>query len=266
MFIQYFGMKYNPFSKEIDSSHLYTSEESQEVAARLKYLEQTRRIGLIVGEPGVGKTTSLRKYVDHLNPSLFKPCYFALSTVTVKEFYRGLALLLGEEPKFQKIGLFNQIQAAIGNLHNQNRITPVIVLDEIHLASNALLEDLRLLFNFSMDSDNPYILILSGQPLIRNKLALTINNPLRQRITVKYNLQGLKETEMEAYCNTRLEMVGCKEKLFTEEALRALYSITKGHPRLVNNIATAALLYGYSQKTRIIDEEAIYQAQNEVNF
>ncbi|WP_235811216.1 AAA family ATPase, partial [Syntrophomonas wolfei] len=42
------------------------------------------------------------------------------------------------------------------------RVTPVIILDEIHMASNKLLEDLRIIFNFNMDSENPFILILAG--------------------------------------------------------------------------------------------------------
>ena len=61
-----------------------------------------------------------------------------------------------------------------------------------HEQAGEILEDLRLLFNFKMDSQNPFILILSGQSAILNRLALNVNQPLRQRITVKYSMQGLK--------------------------------------------------------------------------
>lgn len=264
MFEQFFGLKFNPFTKEIDCSALFKGQESTEVEARLKYLEQTRGIGLIVGEPGVGKSTALRNYTYNLNPSLYKMCYFALSTVTVKEFYRGLAALLGQEPKFQKVALFEQIQSSIINLYKENRITPVIILDEIHLASNAILEDLRLLFNFSMDSQNPFILILAGQPLIRNKLSLAINSPLKQRIVMKYTMQGLKEDEIESYCTSRLKTAGSTEEIFTPEAFTAIYGLTQGYPRLINTLITTALLYAYSQKNRVIDQEIIYQANSEI--
>ncbi|TCO67588.1 ExeA family protein [Marinisporobacter balticus] len=266
MFTQFFSLTFNPFTKEIDSSLLFQSKEYMEISARLEYLKQTRGIGLLIGEPGAGKSTCLRRYRDHLNPSLFKPCYFALSTVTVKEFYRALAYMLGEEPKYQKIALFHQIQSAILTLYKENRITPVIILDEIHLASNKLLEDIRLLFNFSMDSENPFILILAGQPLIRNKLSLNINQPLKQRIGIKYMLQGLKKDEINAYCISRLEIAGCSEELIETSAYEAIYGITKGFPRLINNLMTGALLYAYSKKLRKIDEEVIYQAQNELSF
>ena len=48
MFTQYFGMKFNPFSKEINANDLYISEDITELNARLKYLQETRGIGLIL--------------------------------------------------------------------------------------------------------------------------------------------------------------------------------------------------------------------------
>ncbi|MDA8211654.1 MAG: AAA family ATPase [Clostridia bacterium] len=266
MFTQFFGLKFNPFSKEIPTEQLFLSQDLMELNSRLKYLQQTRGIGLVAGEPGAGKSTALRKYVTELNPVLYKSCYFSLATVTVLEFYQGLALELGEEPKHKKVAIFHQIQQAISSMYDERRITPVIVLDEIHLASNKLLEDLRLIFNFRMDSQNPFILILSGQPLIRNKLSLNINNPLRQRLAVKYIMQGLKENELKDYCITRLKLAGLHEDIFTGPALEAINSVTGGLPRLVNNLVTNCLLVACEKKQRQIDEEVVYQAQNELNL
>lgn len=267
MFKQYFGLKLNPFTKEIASEHLYLGGDLLELSSRLEYLQGIRGIGLLAGEAGSGKSTALRRYAENLNPSLYKHVYFALSTVTVMEFYQGLALLeLGEQPKHKKVAIFHQIQQAINSLYYDRRITPVIILDEIHMASNKLLEDLRLIFNFKMDSQNPYILILAGQPLIRNKLSLNINNPLKQRLAIQYYLKGLQAEEMKDYCESRLKLAGVNEEIFTSAALKAMYSITGGLPRLINNLATACLLYACDKKQRQVDEETVYQAQGEISF
>jgi general secretion pathway protein A len=223
MFTQYFGLKFNPFTKEIPPDKLFISQDLLELESRLQYLQKNRGIGLVAGEPGSGKSTALRKYVSELNPSLYRSCYFSLATVTVLEFYQGLALELGEQPKHKKVAIFHQIQQAINSMYYDRRITPVIILDEIHLASNKLLEDLRLIFNFKMDSQNPFILILAGQPLIRSKLTLNINNPLRQRLVVKYILQGLKLEEIKEYCSSRLRQAGLVEEIFTDSAIHASY-------------------------------------------
>ncbi|KHO61711.1 ATPase AAA [Thermoanaerobacter sp. YS13] len=266
MFTQYFGMKFNPFSKEISVNDLYISEDIAELNARLKYLQETRGIGLVVGEADSGKSTALRRYAESLNRSTFKPCYFALSTLTVREFYQALAMILGETPSYKKVTLFHQIQRAITELYYSQKITPVIILDEIQLVSNDVLEDLRIIFNFNMDSQNPYILILSGQPHIRNKLALNVNSALRQRISIKYVMQGLKKEEIQDYIKTRMKIAGMVDDIFTPSAYEAIYSLTKGLPRIINNLVTASLLYAYSKRLREIDEEVIYQAQNEISL
>jgi len=124
---------------------------------------ESRGICLIVGEPGSGKSTGLRKLTENLNRSLYKPCYLPLTTLTVKEFYQALASLLGETPAYKKVTLFQQIQNCIHNLYYEQRITPVIIVDEVHMAPVSILDDLRLLFNFKIDSANPFVLILAGQ-------------------------------------------------------------------------------------------------------
>lgn len=266
MFLQYFGLKFNPFTKEVPADKLYISQDLQELEQRLKYLQNTRGMGLVAGEPGAGKSTTLRKFVSELNPSLYRHCYFSLATVTVSEFYQGLALELGEQPTHKKVAIFRQIQQAISSMYYDNRVTPVIILDEIHLASNKLLEDLRLIFNFKMDSQNPFILILAGQPTIRNKLGMNINKPLRQRLAVKHIMQGLRQEEIKDYCNSRLQMTGLMEEIITDAAYEAIYANSNGMPRVVNSLMTNALIYACNQKQRKIDEEAVYHAQNELNI
>lgn len=266
MFTQFFNLKFNPFTKEIPVDKLFLSKNLEELTSRLIYLQKARGIGLIVGEAGTGKTTGLRRYAQGLNPALFQFFYFPLATVTVQEFYRGLAVELGEEPRHKKVDLFRQIQSAICSMYYERRVTPIIILDEIHMASNRLLEDLRLIFNFNMDSENPFILVLAGQPLIRNKLTLNTNNPLRQRIVVKHVMNSIQKDELGKYLQTRLAFGGTHEELFTQPSIEAIFGATSGVPRLVNSLATNCLLYACEKRQHQIDEETVYQAQSELNF
>lgn len=263
MFTQFFGLKYNPFGKEIDVGDITETEDIKELFSRLKYIQQNRGIFLLVGEPGMGKSTALRKFSMELNPGIYKYSYFALSTVTVMDFYRGLLMSLGEVPSCKKVTMFGQIQDAITNLYHEQKITPVIILDEIQLVSSSILEDLRLLFNFKMDSENPFILILSGQSQIRNKLQLSVNTPLRQRIAIRYVMQGLSKDEIGSYIEKRLRNAGAAENIFKPEAIEVIYSISKGAPRVANTLATASLVYASAKKQSFIDEESVYQGQRD---
>jgi len=266
MFKQHFGLKFNPFNKEISTDKLFSSNDSKELDSRLKYMLDNRGICLIVGEPGSGKSTSLRKLTDNLNNSLYKPCYLALTTLTVKEFYQAMASMLGETPSHKKFLLFQQIQNAIQNMYYEQRITPVIIVDEIHMAPITVLDDLRLLFNFKIDSANPFVLILSGQPQIRNKLALNTCYPLRQRISMRYSMQGLSLEETADYCISRIKVAGGVNEIFTPAALAAIHTISGGFLRTINNIALASLMYATARKMSNVDEEAVYQANIEMGF
>src|SRR5690606_13502556 len=172
----------------------------------LDYIKRTRGIGLFIGEPGSGKTFTLRTFKESLNPSLYHVVYFPLSTGGVMDFYRGLALGLGEEPKYRKVDLFYQIQQGIERLYTERRITPVLILDEMHLAKDAFLQDLAILFNFQMDSSNPFILVLAGLPHLKTRLNLNHHKPLSQRIIIRYQIKTLKKEDVFAYIDHHLKL------------------------------------------------------------
>lgn len=264
MFRQHFGMKINPFDKEIETDNLFETADLKELNSRLKYVMNNRGICLITGEPGSGKSTAIRKFSQGLSSSLFKVCYLSLTTLTVADFYKALVYLLGEEPEYRKIDRYRQIQRSIENFYNEQRITPVIIIDEAHMASTAVLDDIRMIFSFKMDSTNPYVLILTGQPSIRNKLALNMCYPLKQRISMKYSMQGLTAYETDSYIRSRLKLAGADENIFTKPATQAVHDTSNGFLRSINNIATHSLMYSASKNTSTVDEEAVYQANTEL--
>ena len=97
-------------------------------------------------------------------------------------------------------------------------------------------------------------------------MQLAINAPLRQRIAVKYVMEGLKPEELPDYIGTRLKAAGLHENIFTQTAIEAIYSASKGIPRLVNSLATASLMYACSIKQRHIDGEIVYQGQKDFDM
>lgn len=267
MFTQFFGLKYNPFTKESPVSELFQGSDFLELESRLKYIQSTRGIFLLTAEAGTGKTTALRRFCDGLNPGLYKPCYYSLTTVTVMDFYRGLIIKLGEEPAHKKVTMFEQLQKLIYSSYHDQRITPVIIIDEAQSLSNKVLDDLRILFNFSMDSENPFILILAGQTSLRNRLQMGINTPLRQRINVKYHMQGLKKEELKNYIQTRLKYAGAMDtNLFSDSAIDSIFSITKGAARPVNSLVTSCLIYACANQMHSLDEEVVYEANRDIEL
>ena len=71
--IAWFGFKRMPFDKNIKPKDVLDTDSFKESKARLDYIKRRRGILLLTGDPGVGKTLTLRRYVDGLNENLFKP-------------------------------------------------------------------------------------------------------------------------------------------------------------------------------------------------
>jgi len=64
-----------------------------------------------------------------------------------------------------------------------NKKIPVIIFDEAHLLKHENFYELQIISNFSMDSTDPALFILSGQPHLRDKLLNLMHQAFNQRIT-----------------------------------------------------------------------------------
>lgn len=258
-YIARYGLEFNPFLKNTKEILVETSE-SKELRFRLNYLLSTKGFGLLTGSPGRGKTTAIRSWVRTLNPSLYKVIYSSLSTVTVMEFYRNLATELGVQPAHRKVENFRAIQDEINRLVLEKRITPVIIIDEANYISGSILNDLKILFNFEMDSRDRVVILLAGLPQLNNTLRLGIHEPLRQRIVMNYNLDGLTKEEGRLYIQQKLQGAGCHQPIFEENAVEAILNAANGTPRLINKLCNASLLIGNSRSLDRITAEAVMQA------
>jgi type II secretory pathway predicted ATPase ExeA len=267
MFTQYFGLKFNPFAKELDEKNVFMSNDSKELTSRFEYIKRTRGFFLLTAESGFGKTTMLRKFASSLNPGLFKVCYSALSSLTVMDFYRSLIFRMGEAPGYKKIVMFEQLQRLISDSYYEKKVTPVFILDEAQSLSGGVFEDLRMIFNFRMDSENPFITILAGHQNIRRKLQLSVNQALRQRITANYHMTGLSRNEISAYITSRLNTAGAADtNIFTDTALEAIFISSGGALRVINNLTAASLTCAYSKGKSTVDEEIVYQADKDIEI
>ena len=260
MYKSFYSLAKTPFVKEMKPSDAFSSSDYQGAIKALNYLKESRGMGLITGDPGAGKTFTLRSFKESLNPSLYHVVYFPLSTGGVMDFYRGLVYGLGEEPKFRKVDVFRQIQQGIERMAKERKVIPVFILDEMHMAKDAFLQDLALLFNFQMDSTNPFILVLSGLPHLKTKLSINHHRPLSQRLIMKYEIQPLSKDEVSAYIEHHLEVAGAKMPLFNEAAIEAIALRSQGWPRVINTLTINSLLFGSHLKKELIDEETVRMA------
>ena len=266
MYKAYWGMEINPFEKGLSEKNFFKSDDFVQATSRLEHLKNIKGIGLFTGLAGTGKTYTLRCFANNLNPNLYKVIYITLSTVTVLEFYKSLAYGLGVEAYSKKVDLFKAIQERIVSLSKDKKIIPIIMIDEAQYLKTDVLNDLKLLLNFDMDSKNYAIFILSGQPLLNNTLSKQIHEALKQRIVINYNYDGISKEEVIGYISSRLKLCGIVDEIFNVNAIEAINSCCNGSIRLLNTILEKSLMMGYQKKLKVIDTEVVMGVQNEINL
>jgi type II secretory pathway predicted ATPase ExeA len=260
----YYHFKKTPFAKDIPPGDIFMSASGEELRQRLQYIKEKRGIMLITGDPGTGKTLQVRAFVCELNENHYRYFYIPLSTVNVLDFYRQLSYSLGGEPCYKKTQLFYSIQQCIkGYVENTKKI-PVIIFDEAHLFINENFSELQIITNFSLDSVDPAVFLLVGQPHLRDRLLRPIHQSFHQRITLKFHLCTFTKEETMAYIEHHLRVAGVSENIFTPNALGALHQVSLGVARIINALAIKTLTIGALEKRDSLTEEEVYRASREL--
>lgn len=107
------------------------------------------------------------------------------------------------------------------------------------------------------------MLILIGQPDLREKLKRRMHEPLNQRITLRYHMAGItSDEEARDYILHHLKLAGRQEALFEEQALPMLRQLGQGLPRKMGNLALAAMTLGMAKKCQAISADLVVKASD----
>jgi type II secretory pathway predicted ATPase ExeA len=251
--VEYFGFNGTPFERDIPVSDLMESEQWNELSGRLLHVAKNRRFGVFTGETGTGKTTALRRMASELDKNRYKILYVYDSNLTPRNFYVETLHQLGYSPKFYRGDAKRQLTKALDEITQMSQI-PVIVVDEAHLLSHEMLEEIRFLLNLEMDSKSACSLILVGQTELRSKLKLQIHQAIDGRVDMRFQLEDMTGEETVKYVRRHLERVKCPREIFTEPALKMIYDYSGGRPRKVNKVTYASLMAAASQTKQLIDD------------
>ena len=266
MYLRHFALTRLPFETPAHTDELFESNARREAETRLQHLVELKGIGLLTGEVGSGKTTVCRNVAAALHPGLHRVGYVSLTTGNVLDMYKAIGWELGLPTERSRATAYRAIRTEITRLVCEAKQLPVLVIDEAQHLRNDVLEDLRLLTNFAMDSDNRLCLLLVGLTELRRRLAMACHESLAQRLVVRHHLAGIERCELDDYLAHRLRMAGCEVPLFEPPAVEALAQSARGIPRLINRIAHYALTAAAVQSARTVSAEHLEHAVAELRL
>jgi len=254
MFEDFYGFKQTPFSRAIPTDRLYHGNDSDELIERLKYTAKRQLFAIMTGDSGTGKTTILRRFHDELQNSQYQMFYLSDSKITPRTFYKCILEQLGFEARYHRDEAKRQLHKEIELLKIVHGFLAVVIIDEAHLLSREMLEEIRFLLNFKMDSQSPMALILTGQTEFWERLKLQSFSAIRQRIDVQCSVGHMDRSQTGEYIKAHLDYADCKNDIFTDAAIDDIYQFSSGISRLINKACVSSLIYGAQNRKSIIDD------------
>ncbi|MDD5245637.1 MAG: AAA family ATPase [Syntrophorhabdaceae bacterium] len=259
-YLKFFNLTDDPFRLTPDPLYFYPSQEHNEILTSLNYaIEQKEGFSLVVGEPGTGKTTILRILIDNWKDKA-EIALIMTPRLSPEEFLQ--AVLEDINVKLPSVNKNEMIKAFRDILikHSETDRRIIIIVDEAQNVPDETLEELRLLSNLETEKEKLLQIILIGQPELRKKLQADHMKQLNQRITIKATLKPLTKSETSDYVNFRLIKAGRGSVSFDDDAKKAIYSMSKGIPRLINIIASRALMAAFISGNGVIRKNHVQYA------
>ncbi len=256
--LSFFGFSDEPFRLTPDTDFYYPSSEHEKVIRLLNYfLEDGDGFAMVIGAPGTGKTTLLRKFLSQI-PQGWDFAFLVSPMLTPEQLLKMILSDLGlkdvKNDISENLKLFQDYIVNLAKWHKKL----LLVIDEAQSLPVESLEQVRLLSNIELKNEKPLQIILSGQPELEKKVKQQITQ-LNQRITVRCYLQHLSKKETKEYVLFRMAKANGSVKV-EESAMRALYVYSRGIPRLINSIMKRALIMAYSESRKYITKKDITKA------
>jgi len=265
VYTQFYGFTEPPFKITPDPKYLFLSEKHQEALNHLLFGIQNRT-GFIqlTGEVGSGKTTVCRALFQELDDR-YATALILNPMLSEGQLLRAILQEFGiEKCARDRLRNYQTLNEFLLDLVSRKR-DAVLVIDEAQDLPASLLEMVRLLSNLETDNQKLIQILLVGQPELRDKLDAPALRQLRQRITIRYHLNSLNETETQRYIAHRMSVAGGRGvPAFERAALRRIYRYSRGVPRLINALADKALLAGYVHRSDVITAKLVLRAEREL--
>jgi general secretion pathway protein A len=267
MFLDFYGLREQPFGVSPDPKYLYFSPGHREALASLFYgIETGRGFLALIAEPGMGKTSLLFQLLERLKGSI-RSAFLFQTQCDSRELLRYLLEAFGiNSQECDLVQLHSQLnQFLLAEAKGCRRV--VVFIDEAQNLSDSALETVRLLSNFEACDRKLFQIVLSGQPELARKLKNPRLAQLSQRIAVLTGLSHLTGSEIAQYIYHRLQVAGYNgPELFTPSSVALIAKSSHGIPRNINNICFNAMSLACAMACKKIALEIVQEALDDLSL
>jgi type II secretory pathway predicted ATPase ExeA len=263
MYLAHWGLERSPFAPGLAAPLYYEGEGQAEAAARLRFVVRNgRRLALVVGVRGVGKSLLVRRFAEECRREGRAAAALGVAGLSVREFMWQLAaqFSLGPQPTDDAVGLFGRVAAHAESLRWQRDPATILLDDADQAGPDVQTQLLRLL---ALGGEHSRLtLVLSTAPAETWRLGRELLDAADLRVDV----DPWSEAETTGYIQHALIEAGCDRPAFDDEALSVLFTLTEGVPRQVNRLADHSLLGAAAEGAQSVDAGMIEAAHDALNW
>jgi general secretion pathway protein A len=271
LYTAFYQLKEEPFRLTPDPRFLHLADPHRTaLKVLLQGVLQRKGFTIVAGPVGTGKTTLLHTALQILTEKSegrgrLVSAFLVNPTLTPAELLEAVLdeyeINCTATSKPRRLAALHQMLFQT----QQQGGTAVLLIDEAHLMTVELLEEIRLLGNTDTYHEKLLQIVLCGQPELFAVLQRPELQALQQRIAGTCLLRPLSLPETRAYVAERLHAAGLRgSSPFTGTAVEAIHKLSNGVPRLINLLSDACLMAGFELKRKQVDQLIVNQAAEDV--
>jgi type II secretory pathway predicted ATPase ExeA len=260
----FFGVKWNPFSREIPVEGCLRTEGIERFCERIIRLTGEGGFAMISGESGTGKSVALRMLCKRLEETrdmavqeLIRP------QSSVADFYRELGALydvtLTPHNRYGGAKVLREQWLA----HIDTSLTrAVLIIDEAQEMRAVLLNELRLLTAAKFDSRSLLTVVLAGDDRLPASFHTPSLAPLGTRVRTRLTLKPMAPAQLAALLRHVMREAG-QERMMTEALIRTLSEHAAGNLRILMNMANDLFEEAFRTEQTRLDERLYFDVFSE---
>ena len=253
-----------PFASDIPVDRLFPLPRLKPFLDRFHYAISLGASTVITGEVGTGKSTSLRYAASHLHPAQYRLLSIIATTGSMVELLRQICFAFGAPPlSSSSAKLYQLVRELLRGVVEKKQI-PVLIVDEAHLLRTEVFSQLHLVSQDVFDARSLLPIVLSGQPILTDKLLYHTCRPFASRVMGRTDLLALQLQDMKGYLQHHLEFAGATHDLLSEEAVLAIHQGSGGLLRRAGSLARGALLAAAQEGAPVVSAEHVRLASTEI--
>jgi type II secretory pathway predicted ATPase ExeA len=269
----FYGLNENAFSLSSDPKFFYPSQSHDRVLNRmLEAIHRRKGVVVLTGEPGLGKTmvcrTAARELDRHTVTSLVLD-----PSLSIEELLKSVLVNFGvvsrddlaHAPDVTRelltATLFSFLESLVP-LHAH----AVIVIDDAHDTPAGVLAEIPEVLA-ALDRSGRVQIALVGAPALKSALKRRELAPLVDLVDVRLELAPLGDDEVAPYVRHRLRIAGSSARVDVSDAAFArIYALSRGIPRVVNQLCDRALAHGARGSASVIDATLVGRAADDLDL